>query len=139
MEKFSFQGQEYVITLGYYDAINVLPEKFDLHLVKLFVDQQALLKTINGLLADDEKALQLMWFYMQESASFEWDDLLKKVSSSDINTFREAFWAEVVNFSGPLKKTPLMDLWKMAKTELKKMTFDELSSDLHPEESTLAP
>lgn len=78
---------------------------------------------------DDERTLDLLWFYLEETAAFDKDDFLKTVEAKDLDRFRDDFWSAVVNFSGPLKKNLMMELWDQFKRDIKKADLQSRISD----------
>jgi len=120
MTTFNIGKQEYNIKLTYGLSVNVLPDKFNINLTKIFVDSELASKTMETLVLDDERTLSLMWFFVEPTASIDYDTFLEKVSPQELEEFREAFWAEVVNFSGSLKKNMMLQMWTEFKKELKK-------------------
>lgn len=128
--KFEFKGKEYPIKISYWEAITVLPEKFGISLTKVFTDGDAATETMQNLVLDDEKTLELAWFYIEPTAAFDKEDFYKQITGKDLEQFREDFWSAVVNFSGPLKKNLLMEIWTEFRKELKaaKLDLQELES-----------
>ena len=107
---FEFKGKKYPIDITYYQSIKILPEKFGISLSKIFTDGEVAAATMETLILDDEKTLDLCWHYLNEKTELEFDQFLEVISSKDLERFREDFWAAVVNFSSPLKKKLLQDL-----------------------------
>lgn len=137
---FELDGNKYQISLNYYEAIKVLPSKFGIHLNKIFTDGDAAAQTMQTLALDDELCLKLAWYYVEPTASaMDEDDFYRAMSGKDLERFRDAFWQEVVNFSGPLKKNLLMEMWSQFKRDLKKAELatensNASLSDSNPEE-----
>ena len=128
--KLVLQNQTFEINISYRTAYTHLPEKFDIRLLQMFVDEEAGEKLLKELLLDDEKCLGLFWFFVEpqfEGKTF--DDFLGILQTGDLDKFRQTFWEEVANFSGPLKRNLVMQLWEMLQRELKEI-------DLKPEIST---
>ena len=117
--EFTVDKQRYTIALTWWKAINVLPEQFSISITKILSDNEQATETLNTLVLDDEKTLKLMWHFMEPTASMEMEQFLTIVSTPEIEAFREAFWAEVVNFSGSLKKNILLQMWDQFKRDLK--------------------
>lgn len=134
--KFSFADDTYTINITWWDAISVYPEKFDLELLKLMADDEMTQIIVGRIALDDDLMVKLMWHFMQDEASFKFEDFLHKLTTPAISDFREAFWKEVANFSGPLKEEALLKGWKETKRFLKKATLDFSHLDSNPEEST---
>jgi hypothetical protein len=136
--KFSFNGKQYPIVIKWTTAFSVLPEKFDIEILKLFVDDQLTQQTASRLLVDDELALRLFWYYLEPQVEFNWDKFLELLDEEPeaVENFREAFWSAVVNFSSPQKKGILGDMWKMLKKEMKQLSLDTDKSSKSPSESS---
>ena len=130
--KFQFDRQEYPINITYYDAIKVLPEKFGISLTKIFTSEDEAQQTMQSLVIDDEKTLALAWHYVHETASFEEDEFLRKITGKDLEQFREDFWSAVVNFSGPLKRNLLREIWNQFKRDLKAAVLPNETSNASP-------
>lgn len=135
---FELNNTKYPITLNYLQCLRVLPERFGISLTKIFTDNDAAVKTMEALVLDDERTLQLAWFYIEPTASIDEEAFLELVDGRDLERFREAFWQAVVNFFGPLKRNVLTDLWNQFKRDLKKAelqsgTSDSSLSDSNPE------
>lgn len=134
--KFKVAKEEYSITINWYNAVHTLPEKFNLEITELLVDDDSTNNTLRRLLVDDKAIIYMMWHYMEDSASMSFEDFLQVVKTSEVNAFREAFWAEVANFSGPLKENLLYQVWKDSKKYLKKEALDSSASESLQGEST---
>ena len=140
--KFTFGGKQYPITITWSSAYNVLPEKFDIEILKLFVNEEQTQKIAMNLLVDDDLALRLCWFYLEPQVQYDWDKFLELLDEEPeaIEHFRETFWAAIVNFTSPQKKGVLLDLWKMLKREMKQLSLEsqtssKSSTESNPEES----
>lgn len=139
--KFNVGTQEHNIALNYYSAAVILPDKFAIDLLEMFTDQQKMVDTMQGLILDELTALRLMFYYMEDSTPYSWEDFLKAVTSQEITKFREAFWDEVCFFMGPIKAPILRQMWTEFLKEIKTADFVSLTSkisalDSPPEEST---
>lgn len=132
---FEFRGKKYPIDITYYQSIKILPEKFGINLSKIFTDGEVAADTMQTLILDDEKTLDLCWHYLNEKTEIEFDEFLEIISGKDLERFREDFWAAVVNFSSPLKKKLLQDLWSQFKKDLKKADLTMETSDVSPSTS----
>lgn len=118
---FEFKNIQYQININYYDSLKVLPEKFNINLCKIFTDGEIAGETMQNLILDDELTLKLAWYYIEPAISgMDEDDFLRNMTGKDLERFREAFWQAVVNFSGPLKKNLLTEMWNQFKRDLKK-------------------
>lgn len=140
--KFNFAGKQYPINITWSSAYNTLPEKFEINILKLFVNEDETQKTISTLLADDDLALRLCWFYLEPQVQFDWEKFLTLLDEQPeaIEDFRETFWAAVVNFSSPQKKGVLLEMWKIMKREMKQLSLEsqtssKSSTESNPEES----
>lgn len=132
--KFTLNKQEYTIKIGYRDALEVLPEKFGLEITKLLVDDDKTNNIVRSLLMDDEKLIQIMWYYMQETTTLQYSEFIEVLTPLEVNNFRERLWEEISNFSGPLKKSMMLQAWSEAKRYLKKVQLDSLDSESDQEE-----
>lgn len=137
--KFTVGNTPYTINIGYYFAMEELPSKFNIHILDLLANDDNTNDTLKTLLFNDTLVISLMWHYMLEDGSVnntgdDYTDFLKKLSSKEVADFREAFWAEVTNFSGPWKREALITAWKEGKKYLKNLTSEQLLSDLGQEE-----
>jgi hypothetical protein len=140
--KFLFNGKTYPIEITWKLAYSTLPSRFDLEILKLFIDEKVTNTTAGRLLLDDEVTLNLCWFFLEPQVTFDFDKFLELLDSEPeaIEGFREVFWAAVINFSSPQKKGVLRDLWDQMKREMKQLKIDSpesstLPSDSSPEES----
>lgn len=128
--KLVLQNHTFQIDITYRTAYTLLPEKFDIRLLQMFVDEEAGEKLLKELLLDDEKCLGLFWFFVEpQFGGKTHDDFIDILQIGDLDKFRQTFWEEVANFSGPLKRNLVMQLWEMLQRELKEI-------DLKPETST---
>lgn len=136
--KFTFHDKAYPIIINWSSAYNVLPEKFDINILKLFVNEEETQKTISNLLNDDDLALRLCWFYLEPHVSFDWEKFLQLLDEEleAVENFREAFWAAVVNFSSPQKKGVLLEMWKIMKREMKQLSLESQISSKSSTESS---
>lgn len=128
MIKFEFKGREYPINIKYRDAIEELPDKFNIHLCEIFTDEEKGLETMQRLVLDDKLCLSLMFYYLEDSG-LEWSDFLDKVTESDLRKFREDFWTAVAVFSGPLKKGIVEQMWAQFKKDLKNANLEQMISE----------
>ena len=137
--KFTFGGKQYPINITWSSAYNTLPDKFNINILKLFVNEEETQRTIQNLLADDDLALRLCWFYLEPQVQFDWDKFLELLDEEPeaIEHFRETFWAGVVNFSSPQKKGVLLEMWKIMKREMKQLSLESQISSKSSTESNL--
>lgn len=137
--KFTHDDHNYNIKIGYRDSLEILPEKFGIYLSRLFSSEEYASETMSALVLDDERSLKLMYYYVEDQSTMEWDQFLDNVTPKELEAFREAFWVEVENFSGSLKKNLLRQIWTEFKREIKKGSLEKQSteplvSDSDPEE-----
>ena len=128
--KFTFSGKTYPVSINWSLAHATLPEKFNIEILKLFVDETTTQKTINNLLLDDDLALRLCWFFIEPQISYDWEKFLSLLDEETeaVDNFREVFWGAVINFSSPQKRGFLEDMWKIMKRELKQLKLDSPQS-----------
>jgi hypothetical protein len=138
ISKFSFNDKTYPIIVTWSLAYNTLPEKFNIEILKLFVDEQLTQQTTNRILVDDDLCLRLCWFFIEPQVQFDWDKFLELLDQEPeaIENFRETFWSAIVNFSSPQKKGVLLEIWKMLKKEMKQLSLDTDKSSKSPSESS---
>lgn len=114
-------------------AVVTIPELFGIQITKVFSGGDTANETLQSLCLDDEKCLKLFHWCLGGEDELSFEDFLKGVDGSQLSKFREDFWAEVVNFSDPLKKQILQELWKQYRKEVRKAlateTSDSQSSD----------
>lgn len=136
--KFTFSGKTYPIAITWSLAHATLPEKFNIEILKLFVDEATTQRTINNLLMDDDLALRLCWFFIEPQISYDWEKFLSLLDEETeaIDNFREVFWGAVINFSSPQKRGVLGDMWKIMKRELKQLNLDSPQSSTSSTESS---
>jgi hypothetical protein len=137
ISKFSFNDKTYPIIVTWSLAYNTLPEKFNIEILKLFVDEQLTQQTTNRILVDDDLCLRLCWFFIEPQVQFDWDKFLELLDQEPeaIENFRETFWSAIVNFSSPQKKGVLLEIWKLLKKEMKQLSLDMDKSSKSPSES----
>jgi len=135
MSFFELKGRKYPIKINYKQSLEVLPDKFGIRLSKIFTDGDAAADTMQKLILDDEATLKLCWHYIEEHTDLNYSEFLDIMEGKDLERFREDFWAAVVNFSGPLKKNLLIEMWTMFKRDLKKAELASMTSDASPSDS----
>lgn len=135
--KFTFNGRTYPIEITWKLAYAVLPEKFDIEVLKLFINDQITNKVVSQLLLDDELTLRLCWFFLEPQVSFDFDKFVELLDTEPeaIEGFREVFWGAVVNFSSPQKKGVLRDLWDQMKREMRQLKLESTTSSTSPSDS----
>lgn len=127
------------IKINWMLALTELPEQFDIRICKLFDPQHTdgTQDLMQKLLLDDEYTLKLCWFFVSRKSEMTYDTFLNELDSShNLESFREAFWAAAVNFSGPLKKGLMIEAWKEMKREVKNFSISKAiaeQSDLESE------
>lgn len=129
--------------------VRQIHKKFNFDLINMFTDQTEDEKKVNAntLLVNEELALDLAWFLIGDQYDSKSDELDRRQdfenniqSLEEVDSFREAFWASVVNFTPELKKDHLLTLWKHLKKEIKGLdlldpNLNSSSSDSPAEES----
>lgn len=129
--------------------VREIHKKFNFDLINIFVDNSDDPSKVGPqtLAIDDEFALDLAWFLLGKDyeTSLVGNEVREEFESKietleELDSFREAFWVSVVNFTPALKKDHLLTLWKQIKKEFKKINLEEeisnsLSSNLQAEES----
>jgi len=137
--KFTLDGKTYVIKIDFKTAY-VLTEKFDFPILKLFIDEQLTQQMMMKLLLDTQYTIDLCWYFLENKVTFGKQALFEYITdAASLEPFREAMWAAVVNFSSPLIRGMLMDMWTTSKKELKRLKVDseiltQSSSESNPEE-----
>jgi len=140
MQSFQFQKRNYNIKLGVLEAMETLPQ-MGVHPLSLVSDMTKTNDTLLTVMLDDEKAVQLMFHYLKKDSEIPWEKFLEQVEMSEIQAFKESFWHELLNFSGPLKKEALIQFKAELKKELANPNLGKsLSGSLQEEsESTTLP
>lgn len=127
---FEFDGKKIPIELDVKMVMGDLAKKFDLRILSMFTDDTIVEAAMRKLVFHDEETLKLMHYFIEKQTSMSYDSMCNKMTNLDIlDEFREAFWAAVVNFSGPLKKQALLEIWKMFKDELRQFKSQQNTSD----------
>ena len=133
---FELKGKKYPIEINYTQALKILPEKFGINLAKVFTSGEEAASTMEILVLDDEKSLALAWHYIEPTASFDEEQFLTDMNGSLLDQFREDFWAAVVNFTGPLKRNLMREMWEQFKRDLKKVDLQTETSTASPSDSS---
>lgn len=133
--KFPFDGKDYKLEIKYRLATEVLPDKFEIELLKLFVNNEAANSTMQRMLLDDRLVERVLWFFLEEQTSLTHDQFIDKMSIDALDTFREAFWVEVSNFFGSAKRKLILDMWEMFKKELKNIDLQMVTLENSPSNS----
>ena len=89
--KFNFEDKEFKIDIKWKAASDVLPDKFDIELLKIFVNDQAATAAMQRMLLDDMLAHKVMWFFMESQTAMTYDQYEDKMSIQALDVFREAF------------------------------------------------
>lgn len=128
---FKVGDQKYKVKITTGMAMKELPELFDMNILSMFCSEERMQQAMNKMVFDDEGALKLMHYFIEKSGhSISMERMIEDMPDlSVLDEFRDAFWAGVVNFSGPLKKKVLMDMWKQFKEELKTADLTKNVSD----------
>jgi hypothetical protein len=106
-----------------------LKDKHGINLLKIFVSNDEASQVMQNLVLDDEATIKLAWYYVEPTASFQFDEFIEHLTPKTLDQFREAFWDAVVGFSSPLKQNLLRDLWGQMKRDLKKASLSQMSND----------
>jgi len=133
--KFQFDNKDFKIDIRWKMATEILPDKFGVEILKLFVNQEAVNASMQRMLLDDLLVCKMMWFFIEEETSMTYDQYVDKMSISYLDTFREAFWTEVANFFGSAKRKLILDMWEMFKKELKNADLQMAISENSPSNS----
>jgi hypothetical protein len=116
------------ITMGM--ATKDLPDKFDMDILSMFCSEERMQQAMQKMVFDDSGALRLMHYFVEKESGFTYERMLEDLSDlAVVDEFRDAFWAAIVNFSGPLKKKILMQMWQEFKKELKEADLAKNDSD----------
>jgi len=118
-----FKGKEYQFKLTYRKMLEDLPNKFNIHLGKIFTDNDLMQQTMLNLLVEDEVSIKLFHWAIN-SASLTYEDLLDDMDQKTLSDFRDCFWEEVVNFSDPLRKEASRALWEEYKKVIQKSLLE---------------
>lgn len=117
---FTFDEKKVPVRITVPMAMTELPKLFDIKIIGMFASDEQVIAAMRELVLDDDKALRLMHFFIEKHTSMSFESMIEKMKNLDVvDEFREAFWAAVVNFSGPLKKQIILDMWTEFKKELK--------------------
>lgn len=122
---FEFNGKKYKVEISPTMAYKELPQRFEINLLKMFADEETNKETLQTLIMDDDKMLHLMYFFLEKNGStLTLENVLSQMENlAVLDTFRDAFWAGVINFSPPLKKNILLQIWDQMKKEIKDIDF----------------
>lgn len=127
--KFEFNGDTILIQLDL-KTVYSIRDKFDFNVMKLFIEDEKAAHQIQRLALDEEFAIELCWFMIEKQVKYSKEKFIENVSDlSVLDQFREAFWAAVVNFSNPLKKAALLQMWKEFKKEVRNLDVTKLISE----------
>lgn len=126
---FTFDGKKITVRITMPMVLGDLTKRFNLNLLTMFADDSMVEQAMRHLVFHDEETLQLMHFFIEKETTMSYQAMLERMTNLDVlDEFREAFWAAVVNFSGPLKKQALMEIWQMFKTELRNFKAQQPST-----------
>lgn len=140
---FEFNKKRYEVRITMKEAYGVLKTKFDLNIISMFASEAQMQAAMINLILDDEKTMQLMYFFIERATpAITFDDMVNLMEDlSILDSFRNAFWAAIVNFSSPLKKETLRGMWELLKKEMQdpdlaKRMLDEsfLNGNAEPQE-----
>lgn len=122
--KFTLNKKIYVIRIDLKTNYQ-LTEKFDFNILKLFLDEAVTRQAMLKLLLDTEFCIDLMWFFIEKKVDFNKDTMLEYIdTAAGLDEFKEAVWASVINFSSPLIRKMLIEMWGQLKHELKNFKID---------------
>lgn len=129
---FELAGKRYQVQITMSDAYKELPKRFGLELLKMFANEEKCQETMQELIFDEDKTLHLMHMYIErQNGMMTFDTMLEQLENLTVlDSFRDAFWAAIVNFSGPLKKQVLIQIWEQFKKELKEVRTSRPQSDV---------
>jgi len=133
MQNFKFQNRNFEIRIGYLEAMEVLPTRFNIYLMNLVSDLQKTNDTVLNILINDETCVSLMYYYLQKASDMPYEKFLECLEPTELAAFKEAFWEEVLNFSGPLKAPVLRQFQEETRKELKNPSLGKLPSESSPE------
>ena len=126
--KFEFSGTTIPIILTLKEVYEIR-SKFDFNVLRLFIEDENAAQQIQRLALDDEFAIDLCWHMIESKVSYGKDKFIENMTDMTVmDAFREAFWAAVVNFSSPLKKSALIQFWRELKKEIKNVDVAKLMS-----------
>lgn len=125
MIKAKVGNHEIPIKLDFRLVLEILPADFDLHLTKAFTDQQIANNLLVRLLLDDELMVKLVLFFGKQSTLT--DSELLKLTSEDLDDFRDKFWDAYVTFSPPLRREMMIQTWKETRIAIKSQGKDSNS------------
>ena len=121
-----------------YKNVMVDFKKMGLNLFDIYNDQRVIMQ----IFGDDETMIQVWFFYIKDYEA-SYDEAIERLEVKELQTFKEAFWSAVVNFSAPQMRAILIEtktiLFKYLtdpsriREELQKKISGSSSSELSPE------
>jgi hypothetical protein len=134
--KFTLNKKVHVIRIDLKTQYQLV-DKFDFNILKLFLDEQLTRETMLKLLIDTEFAIELCWFFIEKKVDYNKETMLEYLdSAAGLDEFKEAVWAAIVNFSSPLIRKMLVEMWGQLKHELKTFNLDLETSTQSSSESS---
>lgn len=119
---FKFKDTTIPLAFNYRITKKEIPKRFGINLLQVFTSDEETNKLAQDLVFDDEKTLDLMKFFISESRPElveDEDDFLDNVNPQNVHQFREVFWEAYANFSGPLKRSAVIQIWDELKKKMK--------------------
>lgn len=127
--KFEFGGSTIPLTITLKE-VYAIREKFDFNILKLFIEDENAAHQIQRLALDDEFAIDVCWYLLESKLPYSKEKFIENITDMTvIEQFREAFWAAIVNFSSPLKRSALVQFWKEMKKEIRNVDVAKLISE----------
>jgi hypothetical protein len=105
------------IDITFREALTVLPKR-GINILNL-LDQDNAASTLQVLLMNDEKMLDL-WQYYVNNAGHDAEKLLDDLTPENFRSFKKELWEAVVNFSDPQVQGGLRQMKKMLEEEIAK-------------------
>ncbi len=116
---FELGTEKHTVKLNFDDIEGKLKD-FGIDVIELFTKEEEADKFLSRFMMDDMFAADIMLFYVNKThPEMQKKDLLRTMGSFEpLDGFRNAFWGGIVNFSSPLKKTILTQMWEKMKQML---------------------
>ncbi len=105
---FKFKNTEFKIRITYGNALSVYKEKFGINLLSLF-EEDNLNNFISTIHLNDEKMLEIWWYYVSEKFT-DYDEALQELTPDSMAEFKGALWAAVINFFDPVRRKMLLSI-----------------------------
>ena len=121
-----------------FPTVFTLAEKYDFHVLKLFVEEELTQRSMMQLLVDPMYTIDLCWYFTEPKVEFGKEEFHEKLgSAAGLDEVREAFWASIVNFSSPHIRKMLIEMWAEMKRELKRFKVDSPKSTTSSSEQSV--